>query len=184
MAKLNEQQIRFAREYLIDLNATQAAIRAGYSESTARQIGSKLLTNVDIGQLISSGVARVAKKTDITTERILNELARIAFGAIKDVAEWTESGVSFKPSAELSDDAAATISEISESTNEHGGTLKIKQHDKIRALELLGKYQKLFHDGQQANVNVGINIVIKDYSTNDRDQDCIAAEAETIQIED
>lgn len=89
MAKLNDRQQLFAQEYLVDLNATQAAIRAGYSQKTARSQGERLLTNVDIAAAIKDGIQERIKKTQITAERVLLELAAIAF---MDIEKLTEVG--------------------------------------------------------------------------------------------
>lgn len=96
---MNDKQRRFVAEYLIDLNATQAAIRAGYSDKTAKQIGSRLLTNVDIGQAISEGKRRQLEKADLTAARVLEEIRRCAFldfrtffdeqGNLKPIRDWT-----------------------------------------------------------------------------------------------
>lgn len=72
MSKLNAKQEQFCREYVVDLNAAQAAIRAGYSEKTARTIGSKLLTNIDITKKIQALSAKHAKNVGITAEWVLN----------------------------------------------------------------------------------------------------------------
>lgn len=87
MAKLNDRQQLFAQEYLVDLNATQAAIRAGYSQKTARSQGERLLTNVDIAAAIQRGIKERIEKTQITAERVLLELAAIAFMDIEKLAE-------------------------------------------------------------------------------------------------
>ena len=79
-AKLTEKQQRFVEEYLIDLNATQAAIRAGYSAKTADQQGSRMLANVKVQQAISVAMAERSKRTGINQDRVVLELARIAFG--------------------------------------------------------------------------------------------------------
>ena len=74
MAELNPRQVRFIEEYTVDFNATQAAIRAGYSEKTARQIASKLLTDIDIQAGIAASQAKISRKTGITKERIAQNL--------------------------------------------------------------------------------------------------------------
>lgn len=79
MAELKGKQAAFVREYLIDLNATQAAIRAGYSERTANEQGARLLANVSIRAEIEKGQQKREKKTGITAERVLKELAAIGF---------------------------------------------------------------------------------------------------------
>lgn len=71
---LTEKQKRFVAEYLVDLNATQAAIRAGYSEKTARSVGSENLTKPDIAAAIAKAQAKIAKKVEITVESLAAEL--------------------------------------------------------------------------------------------------------------
>jgi phage terminase small subunit len=75
---LNQRQRRFVAEYLIDLNATQAAIRAGYSEKTARSVGSENLTKPDIAAAISAGVRKQSERADISAQDVLNGLYREA----------------------------------------------------------------------------------------------------------
>ena len=74
---LNPKQTRFVAEYLIDSNATQAAIRAGYSEKTAKQIGSRLLTNVDVANAIAAGGSRIASRLEITAEKVLKDIENV-----------------------------------------------------------------------------------------------------------
>ncbi len=71
---MNEKRRRFVEEYLIDLNATQAAIRAGYSEKTARSQGQRLLTNVDIATAIDAGAQKAAKRADLDVDYVLRGL--------------------------------------------------------------------------------------------------------------
>ncbi|WP_213431657.1 terminase small subunit, partial [Paenibacillus dendritiformis] len=74
---LTAKQKAFVQEYLIDLNATQAAIRAGYSAKTARKIGAENLTKPDIQKAIQEAMERREKRTEITQDRVLQELAKI-----------------------------------------------------------------------------------------------------------
>ena len=141
---MNKRQKVFVQEYLKDLNATQAAIRAGYSSKTARAIANRLLTNVDIAKAVKSAMDIRAKKTEITQEWVINRLKQIAGTNMTDLADWNQSGITFKDSSSISDDAKASVQQIEQVMNEHGGTLKIKQCDKIRALELLGKHIGMF----------------------------------------
>lgn len=83
MSKLTEKQKRFCEEYLIDLNATQSAIRSGYSVKTARQIAQRLLTNVDIQSYIQELREQQSKRTEITADKVLEELGSVAFN--KDI---------------------------------------------------------------------------------------------------
>lgn len=79
MAKLTAKQKKFVEEYLIDLNATQAAIRAGYSPNTAQEQSSRLLSNVMVKNEIDKAMAERSRRTGINQDRVLRELAKIAF---------------------------------------------------------------------------------------------------------
>lgn len=83
---LNAKQQRFVQEYLIDLNATQAAIRAGYSERTAQEQGSRLLSNVMVAAAVAEGIALRAGKLEITAEKVLRDLEEVRVLALKDGA--------------------------------------------------------------------------------------------------
>lgn len=82
MAKLTAKQEIFCREYIIDLNATQAAIRAGYSKKTANRIASENLSKLDIQKKIQELQQERAERTEITQDKVLKELAGIGFAPI------------------------------------------------------------------------------------------------------
>lgn len=85
---LTAKQQRFVDEYLVDLNATQAAIRAGYSAATARSIAAENLTKPNIAAAVSAAQAERAKRTGITADRVLEDLARVAFGDVRKLVEY------------------------------------------------------------------------------------------------
>ncbi len=124
-------------------NATQAAIRAGYAPRSARQVGARLLTKADIRRV----AGKALEEAGITQQRALDELAATAFARASDVVSWGPSGVTVRPSSELTDAQIAGVASVEqhETTGEHSTSrhLKIKQHDKIAALTLLAKYLKL-----------------------------------------
>ena len=155
---LTPKQARFVAEYLVDLNATQAAVRAGYSQRTAESIGRQLLRKTTVSEALSAAQAKRAAKTEITAERVVEALARIAFADPRSVFAWGPDGVTLRDSAELTADEAAAISEVSESRTESGGCLKAKLHDKVKALDLLGKHLGLFVDRVEAKVQGGVVI--------------------------
>jgi phage terminase small subunit len=144
--KLTLKQELFVKEYLVDLNATQAAVRAGYSKRTANSSGPALLQQTSVSNAIALAIDERAKRLEVAQDRVIRELARIAFGDLRDSAAWSADGIVFKDSSELTDDAAAAISEISENITEKGGTLRIKRYDKVKALELLGRHLGMFID--------------------------------------
>jgi phage terminase small subunit len=146
LSALNPRQKAFVQEYLVDLNATQAAIRAGYSERTARVQGPRLLSNVAVQREIEKGQDRREKRLEITADRIRRELARIAFGDAKKVMSWGPDGVELLSSDDLTDDESAQVAEVSQTITQHGGTIKLKRFDKVKALELLGRDIGMFRD--------------------------------------
>jgi phage terminase small subunit len=148
---LTPKQERFVGEYLKDLNATQAAIRAGYSPSSAAEIGYENLRKPQIASTISEAFKARAERTRVEADRVVLELAQIGFSDIREIASWGEGGFAYKASDELTDEAAATIAGIVETvTRTCDGrkrrTLAIKLHDKLRSLELLGRHLGIFTD--------------------------------------
>ena len=91
-AKLTPKQKKFIDEYLIDLNATQAAIRAGYSEKTANRAASRLLSNVDFQVEVQKARLRQQERTEITADMVLKELATIA---LDDAADYSDSKLKY-----------------------------------------------------------------------------------------
>lgn len=144
MRKLTLKQQRFVEEYLIDLNATQAAIRAGYSQKTAASQGERLLRNVEVQSAITAAVKNRSSRTEVTQDMVIAELVKIAFGDQRRVMTWGPSGVKLRDSTELTSDEAAIVSEVSESVTAAGGSLKLKTHDKVGALKLLGEHLGMF----------------------------------------
>lgn len=149
--KLTAQQKRFAHEYIIDLNTTQAAIRAGYSEKTANEQGARLLANVSVRELVEQLKKNREIRTNVTADRVLAELAKIAFSDLNEFVEVDESGkIKVKPSNQVD---GTVLSEISESVTQNGRTKNIKLHDKMKALELIGRHLAMFTDKQEIKVN-------------------------------
>ena len=153
-AKFTPKQKRFVEEYLIDLNATQAAIRAGYSPETAKDIGCQNLAKLNISAAIAKAMAERSKRTGVNQDRIVLELAKIAFVNPADV------DIS-NPETATADDAAAiqSVKVKRFSTKDGGGTEReIRFHDKIRALELLGRHVGMWNDKLNVNVNLPVFI--------------------------
>lgn len=146
LADLTPKQQTFCQEYIVDLNGTQAAIRAGYSPHTANEQASRLLANVNIQEFVQSLFNARAERTKITADKVLRELARVGFGDARSILTWGETGVVLKPSDQLSDDDAAMVSEVTQTVSKDGGSMKVKLHDKLSALEKIGKHLKLFSD--------------------------------------
>lgn len=149
MSSLTDKQKRFCQEYIIDLNGTQAAIRAGYSKNTARQIAEQNLSKLDIQEYISSLQQKIGDKLEITAERVIGEIAKLAFSNVQD---FLEADNTITDISALSRDTAAAVESIKKTTTEwgsddKGGTkthISFKLYDKISALEKLGKHLGIF----------------------------------------
>ena len=140
---MTQKQKRFIEEYLIDLNATQAAIRAGYSPDTAQQTGSENLSKPGIRAQIDRAMAERSKRTGVNAERVVQELAKIAFVNAAEVIDPKTATV--KEDA-LPEDTAAIQSVKVKTFGEDGLEREIKMADKLKALELLGKHLGMFKD--------------------------------------
>lgn len=154
--EITPKQALFVHEYLVDLNGTQAAIRAGYSKDTnsAGAQASTLLRNPKIAALIKRFMdARVAR-LGVTKDWVIQRLAQIAEVDMSDLAEWGGSSVKLKESTELSAAARASVQEVVETTTKEGGSLKIKQFDKLAALRLLGQELGMFTEKSEVALSV------------------------------
>ena len=134
-------------EYLIDLNATQAAIRAGYSEKTAYSMGQRLLKHVEVDAAVSEAKAKRAKRTELTQDMVVAEMVKLGFYDIRKAVRWgakpeaSSDGEMVYPvemvaSEDMDDDTAAAVSEVSLTAQ----GIKIKMADKRAALESLLKH--------------------------------------------
>lgn len=151
---LTPRQQRFVSEYLVDLNATQAAIRAGYSAKTAKAQGSRLLTNVDVQASIAERQQARSRRTEISADRVIAEYARIAFADPRRIMSWGPDGVTLLPSASLTADDAAVVAEASQTTSEGGGSIRVKLVDKLGALNSLARHLGLLTDKVKIEASV------------------------------
>lgn len=172
MSDLTPKQARFVEEYLVDLNATQAAIRAGYSERTARSVGHENLTKPDITEAIQAARAALSQRTEITQDRVLTELARIGFCSLSQVTNWGVKEVAFGYDSDgrklppeqigeaalvryvdapfvtpidrddLPEDVRAAVAEVALTKD----GFRIKMHDKAGALAQIGRHLGMFVD--------------------------------------
>lgn len=142
MAKLTAKQRRFVDEYLVDLNATQAAIRAGYSPDTANVIGSENLAKPYIQQRIQKQMDERAARTGITQDKVIEELAKIAFSDICNYLKVENNRVEIFDTDSIQKEVLSAIAEIKQGN--YG--LSIKLYDKLKALELLGRHLGMFKD--------------------------------------
>lgn len=155
---LTAKQQRFADEFLIDLNATQAAIRAGYSPKTATEQGSRLLSNVKVRAYIDGRMAEHSRRTGVNQERIIRELARIAFLDPTQLVNMNDATI--LPTSSEDDTAAIASVKVKEVSGDFESIEReIRFADKLKALELLGKRYGMWIDKQQVDVQGAVQIV-------------------------
>lgn len=173
MRELTDKQKRFVAEYLVDLNATQAAIRTGYSRKTARQQGQRLLTNADILAAVREAQDERAERTRVDADKVVKELAKLGFSDMREVASWDENGVRWRHSGELTNEAAASIKDVTvhrEVRRDKNGdeiitlNTKLVLHDKKGALELLGRHLGMFKDNLNLNTDRPFVVRVKGLS--------------------
>lgn len=146
MSNLSAKRLRFVEEYLIDLNGTQAAIRAGYSPATAKVTASRLLSNDNVAEAIANLRGKLSRKLEINTEKVLSELAKIGFANIASFYRSGAGGRLLIDNAALHDpDKAAAVAQIEiQNTADGTQTIKLNLADKKGALIELGKHLGLF----------------------------------------
>jgi len=145
VAKLTAKQERFVEEYLVDLNATQAAIRAGYSPDSANRIAAENMTKPVIRTRIDKAMAKLSRRTGVNQERVIRELARVAFVNAKDVVSMKDATVL----EDASEDDTAAIASVKVKIVQgdfESVEREVKFADKLKALELLGKHFGMFTD--------------------------------------
>lgn len=155
--KLTDKQQRFVDEYLIDLNATQAAIRAGYSVKTANEQGSQNLAKLSIQQAIAERMAERSRRTGVNQDRVVLELAKIAFVKMTDIVD-SEGNIK----GDAAEDDLACIESVkykySDTDTGYSEEREVKIASKLKALELLGKHLGMWND--KVDLNVALPIVI------------------------
>ncbi len=142
---MTEKQKIFADEYLVDLNATRAYRKAYPSvkkDETAAQAGSRMLRNVKVAGYIAERMQARQERTEITQDKVLEELAAIAFARATDYAEVKDDQVIIKDTAGLSENQIKAVAGIKQ--GKFG--IEVKLNDKEKALELLGRHLGMFKD--------------------------------------
>lgn len=166
-AELTDKQRRFCAEYLVDLNATQAAKRAGYSDKTARVTAQELLTTTKVVAHLQQLMDERAQRTQVTADRVITEVARLGFA---DLRRLFDDKGALLPVQEWPDDVAAAIASVEvdelfegfgENRVQVGYTKKVKLWDKGKALEMLGRHLKLWIDRAELSGPNGGPIPVK-----------------------
>ena len=163
---MTPKQERFCEEYLVDLNATQAAIRAGYSKKTANEQGARLLVNVSIQNKIQEFMNKRSERTKITADRVLQELEALGLSNIQNYVEKSTKGfVIFKDIDKIPEDAARAIESIKANYKE--GRIEFKLYSKGKALEDIGRHLGMFTD-IKLDAGEGLKAIIERIFTDTR----------------
>lgn len=157
---LNPKQKRFVERYIIHLNGTRAAVEAGYSAKTAQEQASRLLSHVMVRAALEKAMQKRSERTEITADRVLEEIAAVAFAHMGQYATWGGEKVRLAESSEVDPRAVA---EVKQTVNQFGTNVGIKLHDKLAALEKLGKHLGMWKDDGAT----GSNPPVKAYPAED-----------------
>lgn len=133
---MTTRQIIFIDEYLKDLNATKAAIRSGYSQTTAYSIGSENLKKPEIKEILLEEFQLRSIRSKITSDQLIKALAGIAFAQLSDFADWDDKGIYLKPSNQIESEKLQGLQLVDVSKQK----VQIDFNKKIKALELLGRH--------------------------------------------
>jgi phage terminase small subunit len=174
---LTAKQQRFIEEYLIDLNAANAARKAGYSLKSTDE-GSRLLGNDRIAAAIQKAKNERSKRTQVDADKVIRELARVAFSDAQDYVTVTSEGVTTNPSSKWTEDQSRAVQFISEKMSQFGRQITIKTHDKMKALDSLAKHFKLYQENP-INVNLSWMDLVESAKT---EKARLEAETETNRI--
>lgn len=156
LAVLEDKQRRFAEQYIIDFNGNAAAIRAGYAENSAAQQASRLLNHDNIQLYLQYLISDRAKRTQITADRVVQEIAKIAFHDVSELLDYFDGHVLFKDLDQMQFPEiikSVTIKEVKLGGERIGKVAKIEVYDKVKALELLGRHTAAFTE----NLNLTSN---------------------------
>lgn len=154
---LTPQQERFATGIASGLSQAEAYRQAyprsrKWADESVWQRASRLAGNAKVQSRANELKAKAAAENEITVERIQRELAKIAFGDPRDLMSWGPGGVKLRDSGDLTPEQAVAVAEVTETVTKDGGSIKLKKHDKVKALELLGRIHGAFGDGQKLSI--------------------------------
>ena len=129
-------------EYMKDLDLVQAGKRAGY---TSRKRCEQAFQHAWTQYRVREACAARAKRLEISSDHVLQEIARIAFADPSLVMSWDNNGITLKASVTLAEDVKAAVASVVQQRSRFGLTMEVKFHDKLKALEMLGRHLKMWH---------------------------------------
>lgn len=159
-SKLSPKRQRFVDKYFeCKFNGTRAAIEAGYSKNGADRQSEFLLRNIEIKSAVEERRQQIEEENKLKISEVVDELKKLAFSDITRAVSWRKGRIALKDSQSLPSDVKACIASITETPTKHGIKLSIKFHDKVKSLELLGRYLNMFTDKVQVESS-GLGLVL------------------------
>ncbi|MGH6853425.1 MAG: terminase small subunit [Stellaceae bacterium] len=138
---MNRRMQLFVNEYLLTMNASEAARRAGYKPHYAGLRGYALMRRPDVQAAIRNAMDARAKRTGVSSDRVVEELASIAFSDIRNILDWGTDHVRLRPASALTEADRAAIKSISVRIGRRGcGHVRVRLHDKFAALMMLERH--------------------------------------------
>lgn len=153
---------RFAQAIAAGIPYSKAYVQAGYKHSDAAAW--RCRSRPDVSGRVDEIIGAAAAKNDVTVERVVAELAKIAFASADDFFDWGPDGVTIRDKSDLTPEQRAVVAEVMEQPGEFGSTIKIKLYDKPGALEKLGRYLGMFRE----KLEIDANVTTKDVSPRER----------------
>ncbi len=164
MALTRKEQI-FCKEYIIDFNGTRSAKKAGYSEKSAYAIASENLRKLDIQDEINKQINKRKQRLQVSQDRLIAELKKIAYSDISDFYEISPDGIVLKDLDKIDTSVIKEVQEVTNSSEKSfNKNIKLKLEDKLKALELLGKHIGAFTDKIDLTTKERKIITFKEYA--------------------
>lgn len=146
MSGMTPARERFVEEFLVDMDPVAAALRAGYDKCNVRRDARRIMACPEVRRAITEAKKERACRLRVTQDRVVQELAAIGFASMADVCRWSGDSLELLDSALLTTEQAAAIAEITETTTSRGGTVRVKLHSKLKALEMLARHVGLYEE--------------------------------------
>lgn len=164
---LTAKQQAFVAEYLVDFNGAAAAVRAGYSEKTAKSIASELLQKPEIASAVDAAKADRVERVHVSQDDVVRELAAVAFARLSDFVSWDDGEITLVSSDQIEAEKMPALRELVATVETFDGEtgsrttrrMQVRQHDKIRALELLGRHTGLWKEGGLPEGEIQVTVV-------------------------
>ena len=176
--KLTDKQKRFVEEYLICLNATEAAIKAGYSKKTAYSQGQRLLKNVEVQKVVSEKQNKLQDKLEVTQERVIAEYAKVAFSQLPGIIHYKDGSITIENFDKLTNEQKACIKKFKFTTVYEIGAdgepvpinkVTIDLHDKLKALDSLARHLGMFN-GKPGAEGEGVSQTVYNFIIKGKDE--------------